>query len=82
MVVLQNCMDSVKDEPDSNSETCQDENQVIGVKAEDVSDIEIEEHHEPITFPVLKDEQEVCPLKCQLSSYVSVHPHEKGTSDE
>ncbi|XP_021918763.1 zinc finger protein 436-like isoform X2 [Zootermopsis nevadensis] len=58
MEVLQNCMDSVKDEPHSDSETCRDGNQVISVKAEDVSDMEIEEHYVAITFPVIKDEQE------------------------
>ncbi|KDR20043.1 Serine/threonine-protein phosphatase 6 regulatory ankyrin repeat subunit B [Zootermopsis nevadensis] len=56
-----NCMDSVKDEPHSDSETCRDGNQVISVKAEDVSDMEIEEHYVAITFPVIKDEQEETP---------------------
>ncbi|XP_021930501.1 zinc finger protein 271-like isoform X2 [Zootermopsis nevadensis] len=51
-------MDSVKDEPHSDNETCQDGNQVISVKAEDVSDMEIEEHYMAITFPVIKDKQE------------------------
>ncbi|XP_021922829.1 uncharacterized protein LOC110831296 [Zootermopsis nevadensis] len=55
---ISNCMDSVKDEPDSDSDMCQDRNQVISVKAEDVSDIKIEEHPIPITNQVMKDEQE------------------------
>ncbi|KDR17202.1 hypothetical protein L798_08305 [Zootermopsis nevadensis] len=53
-----NCMDLVKVEPHSDSETCDDGNQVISVKAEEDSDIKIEEHHVPILSPVIKDEQE------------------------
>ncbi|XP_021940153.1 uncharacterized protein LOC110839884 isoform X3 [Zootermopsis nevadensis] len=73
-----NCMDLVKDDSHSDSDMSQDGNVVIKVKAEDVSDIKIEEHPVSITKQVMKDEQEVCPLKCQLSSCVSVHPNEKS----
>ncbi|XP_021930788.1 uncharacterized protein LOC110835157 isoform X3 [Zootermopsis nevadensis] len=67
-----NCMDLVKDEPDSDSDMCQDGNQVIGVKAEDVSDIKIEEHPIPITNLVMKDEQEMNSEHCV--SFRSLYP--------
>jgi hypothetical protein len=61
VVVLQNCADEVV--PGSNSETfvasSGDENQVIGIKVEDVTDIEIKEDAIPETFSVIKDEYEV-----------------------
>jgi hypothetical protein len=60
VVVLQNCMDLLKDVPGSDSETCHDGNQVIDIKSEDVADIEVDEHPVLITFPVIKVEQEVC----------------------
>jgi hypothetical protein len=60
MVVLQNCMDLVKVVPGSDSETCHDGNQVIDIKAEDVTDIEVDDHPVLLTCPVIKAEQEVC----------------------
>ncbi|XP_021931723.1 uncharacterized protein LOC110835627 isoform X2 [Zootermopsis nevadensis] len=56
-----NPMDLVEDEPHSDSDTCQDGNEVISVKAEDISDIKIEEHHVLIPFPDINDEQGVSP---------------------
>jgi hypothetical protein len=59
MVVLQNCMDFMKVEPGSDSETCHDGNQVIDMKAEDVTDMQ-EDDPVLMTSPVIKAEQEVC----------------------
>jgi hypothetical protein len=60
MVVLQNCMDLPEVLPGSGSETCHDENMVISIKAEDVTDVQEDEHPLLITFPIIKAEQEVC----------------------
>jgi hypothetical protein len=53
-------MDFMKVEPGSDSETCQDGNQVIDTKAEDMADMQEDEDPMLITFPVIKAEQEVC----------------------
>jgi hypothetical protein len=49
-------MHCLKVEPGSDSETCQDGNQVIDTKAEDVADMQ--EDEDPML--VIKAEQEVC----------------------
>jgi hypothetical protein len=43
IVVLQNCIDSLKVELGSYSETCNDGNQFIDIKVEEVTDIKVEE---------------------------------------
>jgi hypothetical protein len=60
MMVLQNCMDSLKAELGSDSETCHDGNQVIDMKVEDVTDTQEDEHLVLITSQVVNAEQEVC----------------------
>jgi hypothetical protein len=64
MMVLQNSMDSQKHEAGLCSETCHtssgDCNQVIGIKVEEVTSIKEEEGPEPISFPIIKTEHEVC----------------------
>jgi hypothetical protein len=61
MVVSQKCID--EDVPGSYSETCitspPDGNQIIDMKVEDVTDIQVKEDPMPVTFPVIKGEQEV-----------------------
>jgi hypothetical protein len=67
VLILQNCMDSLKVEPGSYSETCVTsscvENQVIGIKVEGVSNVEEEEEEEEdpllIPFSPIKSEYEV-----------------------
>lgn len=75
MVILQNCMDFVKTELGSSSETCPDENHFITVKVE-VADIqeEVEEDQMLTTFSVSKDEDVVsytcvCPLLITFHKY-------------
>jgi hypothetical protein len=61
VVVLQNCMDLLKDVPGSYSDTCltpHDGNQVIDIKVEEIIDIK-EENPLSMTFPVIKAEHEV-----------------------
>jgi hypothetical protein len=60
MVVLQNSMDLLKDVPGSDTEMCYDGNQVTDVKAEDVTDIQEDEHPVLVACPVIKTEQVVC----------------------
>jgi hypothetical protein len=88
MVVLQNCMDSLKVECGSDSETCHDGNQVIDIKVEEITGIQAEDDPVLITFPVIKAEDEVSCLSicnflahftsiwnCQFSfSYQSIWP--------
>jgi hypothetical protein len=75
MVVLQNCINLPKVVPSSYSETSltssHDDNQVIDIKAEDVTDIQEEEEEDPllITSPVIKAENEV---SC-MSVYIVRH---------
>jgi hypothetical protein len=62
VVPLQNCVDIQKDIRGSYSQTCQgscDEDDVISIKVEDVSDIE--EHKDPVPLNVsgIKTEHEV-----------------------
>lgn len=59
-----NCMDLLKGEPRSSSETClvspYDGNRVAGIKVEEVTDVKEEEHSESITSPAMKSEHEKC----------------------
>jgi len=75
MMVLQNCMDTLKSEPGPCTGTGQmssdDGNQGVVVKVEAVSDIKEEEDPEP-TSPLIKTEPEVssfyvCVCVCVLS---------------
>jgi hypothetical protein len=59
MVVLQNSMDLLNAVPRSDTEMCYDGNQVINIKAEDVTDIQEDEHPVQVACPVIKTEQEV-----------------------
>lgn len=59
MVVLQNFMDSLKVVPGPCNQTCHDENQVINIKAEEVTDFQEEEDSFITTFPEIKVEHEV-----------------------
>jgi hypothetical protein len=64
VLVLQFCMELVKVVTGSYSETCHDGNQ-IGIKDEDVTDIQEDEDPLLITSPVIKSEQEVRPcIQC------------------
>jgi len=78
MVVLQNSMDSQKNQPGSCNETCHtssaDCNQIIGIKVEEVTSIKEEESPQPISFPIINTEHEVsyisvCPLLCTSYRY-------------
>jgi hypothetical protein len=71
VVILQNCMDSLKVKPNSCSETCatssNDGNQVTSMKAERISDIGEGEDPLLIKFPAIKVEHEVsCMFVCQV----------------
>jgi hypothetical protein len=63
VMVLQNCVDSLRSGPVSCSETClrssDDEIEIIGINVEEATDIKEEEHPEPIPFPTIKTETEV-----------------------
>jgi len=63
MVVLQNCMDTLKSEPGPCTGTglmSSDEgNQVVVIKVEEVTDIKAEEDPEPTTSPLIKTEPAV-----------------------
>jgi hypothetical protein len=72
MMVLQNCMDSLKVEPGSYSETCptpsHDGTQIIDIKVEEASDIETVKNSLLIPFPQVKAEHQVrcmsaCPIR-------------------
>jgi hypothetical protein len=52
-------MDLLKALPGSDTETCYDGNEVIDIKAEDVTDIQEDEHAVLIACSVTKTEQEV-----------------------
>ena len=62
MVVLQNCMGSVDGETGSCSDTCvmcdDDGTEEVSIKVEEAIDIKAE-IPEPISFPLIKTEQEV-----------------------
>jgi hypothetical protein len=64
MIVLQDCMDSLKDAPGSYSEACHDGNEVINIKGE-VKGVQEEEVPDLSTFPVTKTQREVsCMFVC------------------
>jgi hypothetical protein len=70
-MVLQNCMDFLKIEPGSISETCPtssyDGNQIIDIKVEEASDTQEVEDPLLITLPEIKAEHEVsCVSVCLL----------------
>ena len=73
MVVLQNCMDTLKSEPGQCTGTglmSSDEgNQVVVIKVEEVMDIKAEEDPEPPTSPVIKTEPAVSCLCVCVSVY-------------
>jgi hypothetical protein len=70
-VVLQNCMDLLKVEPGSDSETCHDGNQVIDIKVEEVTDIQEEEDPLRRTFTVIKTEHEVSCISVYIVIFIS-----------
>jgi len=63
VMFLQNCVDLLRSDSDSCSETCQlsfdGENQVIGVKDEEVADTEEDGDPQSITFQTVRTESEV-----------------------
>lgn len=63
MVVLQNCTDLEKDVPGFCGETCAASscviNQTIGIKAEEVSDGEVEDGPVPVECQAIENELEV-----------------------
>jgi hypothetical protein len=70
-MVLQNCMDFLKVEPGSSSETCpassHEGNHVIDMKVEEASDTQEVEDPLRITIPEIKAEHEVsCMSVCLL----------------
>jgi hypothetical protein len=71
MVVLQNCVDSQKDEPGSHSEACpsssHDGDQAVNIKVEEFSDVDNGEDPLPMTIVGIKVEHEVsCMSLCPL----------------
>jgi hypothetical protein len=69
VMVLQNCLDLVKVEPDSGSEAYHDGNHFITIKVEKVTDIQ-EEEGPVLTFPVIKAEDEVSHMcVCRLITF-------------
>lgn len=70
LVALQNCMDLVKSEPGSYSDSSvasddYDENWVINIKVEKDIDVEVKQNPVAITFTAIKSEHEV--------SFVFIH---------
>jgi hypothetical protein len=59
LVVLQNSVDLLKAVPGSDTEMYYTGNEVIDIKAEDVTDIQEDEHPVLIACPVIKTEQVV-----------------------
>jgi hypothetical protein len=79
MVVLQNCLDSQRDVPGSHSEAFRssslDGDQAVNVKVEELSDVEYEEDHLPMTGVAIKAEPEVsCISVCPLLGVSHSHP--------
>ena len=80
MLILQNCMYSLKVEPGSCSETCvtssRVENRVIGIKVEEDPIVEEEEEEEEdpllIPFTPIKSEYEVSVICHSLRKFVCV----------
>jgi hypothetical protein len=71
-------MDSLKVVTGSSSQACHDKNQVIDIKAEEVTDVQDEQDSFIITCPVIKAEHEVsCIVVCLLFStcvsYLELH---------
>jgi hypothetical protein len=76
-VILQDTMGLIQAGPDSCSETCltssHDGNQLVGIKVEEVTDIQEEEDPLLITFPVTKAELWVsCKCGCYLALFTSI----------
>jgi hypothetical protein len=63
LMFFQNCVDLLRSDPGSGSEMClmsfDGENQVIGIKVEEVVDTAEERDPHPITFRTIKTESEV-----------------------
>jgi hypothetical protein len=59
IMVLQNCMNLLKVEPGSDSDTCHDGNQVTNIKVGEVTDVQEDEDPLLRTFPVIEAEHEV-----------------------
>jgi hypothetical protein len=71
MMVLQNCLDSQKDEPGSHSEACpswsHDGAQAVNIKVEEFSDVEDRKDPVPMSVVGIKAEHEVsCVSLCPL----------------
>ena len=80
VIILQNHMDLLRDEPGSSDKTCVtsniDGNEVVGIEAEMVSNMTEEEDREPWTIPVIKTEPEVSvvPLVSVMDISYSLYP--------
>jgi hypothetical protein len=80
VVVLQNCLDILKSEPGSIIGTpqvsCDDGNQFVGIKVEDVTDVKEEEDPWPATSTGIKTEPAVsCVCVCvYISRYMQIGP--------
>jgi hypothetical protein len=81
MMVLQHCMDVLKDEPGSCNEACSassdDGNQIIDIKVEEDTDIKEEDDSEQTKSPVTGTESEVsrmsaCPALWTFHKYSEV----------
>ncbi|KDR14294.1 uncharacterized protein LOC110834627 [Zootermopsis nevadensis] len=74
----ENCINSLKVEPGSDSEMCRDGNQVIDKRVEEVRDTTVEENPMMKTFPVIKAEDENCMdfVKTELGSSSETCPDE------
>jgi hypothetical protein len=60
MMDLQNCVNVLEVVPYSHTETCCGGNQVIGIKVEDVTDVQEDKYPQRELLPVIKAEEEVC----------------------
>jgi hypothetical protein len=71
--VLQNCVELLRYEPESSTETCLRSagarNQVAGVKVEEGVAVKVEEEDpEPVSFPTIKTEPEVSDMYVYFNS--------------
>jgi hypothetical protein len=77
MLVLQDCMDSQQDAPDSCIETCPpsslDADHSISIKVEEVSDVEVEEDPLKISFAGIEAEHAVSPFISVLTDSCFVY---------
>jgi hypothetical protein len=72
MMVLQKLMVLLENETGSCTEMCltsDDGNHVVGIKAEEVTDVTLEDHPEPVTSPVVKAQPAVSCMSVCIQDY-------------